>query len=430
MECVCDTAYGKVTGIHHGGCTAYLGIPFAKPPIGELAFRYPVRPEPWEDVYEAVRAKANSPQSPGQDPFTARYTDQDCLYLNVYVPDGIDMPAPVMVWVHGGAFSVGGTGLQDDGTIMYDLSRFAVDAQAIVVTFNYRLNVFGFLDLHALSDRFDQNCGLHDQVMALEFVRDNIAAFGGDPTQVTAFGESAGAASVLALSCMPAAKDLFQRCIVQSAVIEHFFTPDEGRANAELFMDLLGATDPEEILTLPEEDIERAGKTFEGNILLQGDIRCAFSPIIDGEYLPVAPVEGVKASPLPMLIGNNLREGDTFIKQIPFFLLPVITSYIQVDVPSGAGSIRDKASAGITKHVFVDPMKTMLRDRVGPVWKYEYRHGESLGHVDELPVLFGMEGNEDDATGLSMRKIWGRFANTGELNWQQYGEQPCKYAIE
>ena len=89
---------------------------------------------------------------------------------------------------------------------MYDLSKFAVDAQAIVVTFNYRLNVYGFLDLHALSDRFDQNCGLHDQVMALEFVRDNIAAFGGDPAQVTAFGESAGAASVLALSCMPAAK--------------------------------------------------------------------------------------------------------------------------------------------------------------------------------------------------------------------------------
>ena len=427
MERVCDTAYGKVTGIHHGGCTAYLGIPFAKPPVGELAFRHPVRPEPWEDVYEAVQGKANPLQSPAQDPFTARNTSEDCLYLNVYVPDDIPTPAPVMVWVYGGAFSVGGTGLQDDGTLMYDLSQFAVDAQAIVVTFNYRLNVYGFLDLHALSDRFDQNCGLHDQVMALEFVRDNISAFGGDPKQVTAFGESAGAASILALSCMPAAKGLFQRCIVQSAVIEHFFTPDEGRANAELFMDLLGATDPEEILTMPEEDIERAGKTFEGNILLQGDIRCAYSPIIDGEFLPVAPVEGAKKSPIPMLIGNNLREGDTFVKQIPFFLLPLITTYINVDVPSGGGSIRDKASAGITQHVFVNPMKSMLRDRVGPVWKYEYRHGENLGHIDELPVLFGME---DDSTGLMMRKIWGRFASTGELNWQQYGEQPCKYVIE
>ncbi len=427
MERVCDTAYGKVTGIRRGGCTAYLGIPFAQPPVGELAFRRPVRPEPWEGVYQAVQGKANPPQSPAQDPFTARYTSQDCLYLNVYVPDGIPEPAPVMVWVHGGAFSSGGTGLQDDGTLMYDLSQFAVDAQAIVVTFNYRLNVFGFLDLHALSDRFDRNCGLHDQVMAFEFVRDNIAAFGGDPEQVTAFGESAGAASILAMLCMPAAQGLFQRCIIQSAPIEHFFTPLEGRANAELFLDLLGVSRADDILAKSEEDIERAGNAFEGNILLQGEIRCAFSPIVDGEFLPVAPVEGVRKSPLPMLIGNNLREGDTFVKQLPFFLLPLVPRYIHADVPSGVSGVRERASAAITKSVFVDPMRAMLRDRVGPVWKYEYRHGESLGHVDELPVLFGMR---DDPTGLSMRKIWGRFASTGSVNWQQYGEQPCKYVIE
>lgn len=427
LERICDTTYGKVTGIRHGGCTAYLGIPFAKPPVGELAFRHPVRPEPWEGIYEAVRGKANPLQQPAEDAFTARYTSEDCLYLNVYVPDNIPMPAPVMVWVHGGAFSVGGTGLQDDGTLMYDLSKFAVDAGAIVVTFNYRLNVYGFLDLHALSDRFDQSCGLHDQIMAFKFVRENIAAFGGDPLQVTAFGESAGAACILALLCIPAAKGLFQRCIIQSACIEHFFTPDEARTHAELLLDLLGVSQPEEILDTPAEDIVRASKTLEGNILLKGDIRCAFSPVIDGEFLPVAPVKGVRRSNVPMLIGSNLREGDYFIKQFPFFLLPLITTYIQVDVPDIRGSVRDRASAAITRHVFVEPMKAMLRGRVGPVWKYEYRHGKDLAHVDELPVLFGMK---DDSTGLLMRKIWGRFANTGVLNWRQYGDVPCKYVIE
>ena len=421
-----NTEYGQVSGVRHNGCTAYLGIPFAMPPVGLLAFRHPVKPRPWDGVYAAVRGKANPVQTPEQDSFTSRNNSQDCLYLNIFVPDGIPTPAAVMVWIFGGAFSIGGTGQQDDGSLMYDMSRFAVDSQTIVVTLNYRLNVFGFLGLHQLSGRFDVNCGLYDQIMALRFVRDNIAAFGGDPDRITAFGQSAGAASILTLMCMPEAEGLFRRCIIQSACIEHFFTPEESRRNAEMFLNLLGVKCPESLLAMPEDQLVRASQKYERLLRLKGELRCAFSPTVDGSSLPVAPVEGLKEHALPLLIGNTLREGDFFIQSFPAAVLPILARYLRVKVPEGSDSYKQRASDGLTQQIFLEPLERMLRDYPAPVWKYMYRHGENLGHIDELPVLFGMT---DDDAGLEMRRVWGQFAKTGELGWPQYGLSHMEYSF-
>ena len=426
MKTIINTEYGQVSGVRHNGCTAYLGIPFAMPPVGLLAFRHPVKPHAWEGVYAAVRGMANPVQRLEEDPFTSRNNSQDCLYLNVFVPEDIPTPAAVMVWIFGGAFSVGGAGRQDDGSLMSDLSRFAADSQTIVVTLNYRLNVYGFLGLHQLSGRFDPNCGLYDQIMALRFVRDNIAAFGGDPERITVFGQSAGAASVLALMCMPEAEGLFRRCIVQSACIESFFTPEESRKNAELYLKLLGVTCPEMLLTMPEDRLLAASQKYERLLLLKGELRCAFSPTVDGRSLPAAPVEDLKKHPLPLLIGNTLREGDFFLRSYPAAVLPFLARYLHVKVPKGSDSYKERASDGLTQQIFLEPMKRMLRDYAAPVWKYEYRHGKNLGHIDELPILFGM--TEGD-TGVEMRRVWGQFAKTGELDWPQYGLSGVEYGF-
>ena len=248
-----------------------------------------------------------------------------------------------------------------------------------------------------------------------------------NPGRITAFGQSAGAASILALMCMPDAQGLFKRCIIQSPCVEHFFTPEESLKNAELFMRVLGAHSPEDILSLPEDRIIEAAEKYERGLMLRGDIRCAFSPIIDGRFLPVAPVEGVKQRPLPMLIGNTLKEGDFFLQPYPTALLPFIAGYLHVKIPRGEDRYRHRASDGLTQKVFLEPMERLLRDYNAPVWKYEYRHGENLGHSGELPTLFDAT---DDATGLEMRRIWGQFARTGQLDWPEYGLSQYVYGFD
>ena len=221
------TQYGLVRGIVKDGCEEYLGIPCAAPPVGELAVKHPVPPDSWEGVLDVVRGSVSPVQGKGRS--TIAVDGKDCLYLNVFVPLELSDDAPVMVWFYGGSYANGGCGrISDDSDeLFYDLAKFAVDTKTIVVSFNYRLNLEGFLNLNFLDKKFEKSNGLFDQMAALKFVRNNIHRFGGDADNVTVFGQSAGAACIVALLGMPEAETLFDKAIIQSPCVESFWNESQ-----------------------------------------------------------------------------------------------------------------------------------------------------------------------------------------------------------
>ncbi len=437
MKDTVKTKYGYISGIRRDGCIEFLGIPFAAPPTGKRAFRRPAEPEPWDGVLKAHKGRANPVQAKGV--FSADYVDEDCLYLNVYMPDTDRENLPVMVWIHGGAYSVGGTGASGKGSdrMEYDLSLYARETETAVVTVNYRLNFYGFLNLHYLSDRFDMNCGLYDQIAALRFVKENIAAFGGDENNITLFGQSAGAASVLALMTMPEAEELFDRSIVMSACVDHFFTEEESRENTRDYLKRIGVSEnePERLLSVTPRQVMSANNGFELDMLKRGEIRCAFSPVVDGITLKEMPKTAVVRSKKPMLIGSVLEEGNLHIGPVPTAVIPFIARKAGIKVPLFGGDYRKRASDAVTNHVYRAPMEAILKDYAGPAWRYEYRHttpdnkenGKGCFHAADVPVLMGVsvpfERVDDPETvrvGRHMRAVWSRFAYTGDPGWELY----------
>lgn len=440
------TEYGTITGIRRNGCRVFLGIPFAKPPVGNLAFRHPVPPDPWEDVLPCQAGKANPIQSDGS--FSAQYTSQDCLYLNIYVPENVSGPLPVMVWVYGGSYNTGGTGAAAEGSdeINYDLSFFARETNTIVVTFNYRLNLYGFLNLHFLSERFDQNCGLFDQILAMRFVRRNIQAFGGDPENITAFGQSAGGACILALMTMEDAKDLFQKCIIHSSCIEHFFTEKESERNTHTYLRIarIPADQLEMLLDLSSEQVEAINSKYSSRILKHGELRCAFSPTIDGVTLKAEPKSALNSSSLPLLIGCTKQEANLYISPIPSILTPFIALLLGVKVNCGSGEFKTRFSDAVTEHVYRRPMEEILSTYPGPSWRYEYAYvtpsnrinGLGSFHASDLPVLFGqsmpfenIDDPESQQMGKKMRAIWSRFAWNSSPGWAQWDKNLSPHLI-
>ena len=441
-----QTEYGTVAGIRRNGCRLFLGIPFAKPPVGDLAFRHPVRPDSWEGILPCVRGRANPVQSEGS--FSAQYKSQDCLYLNVYVPENAKGPLPVMVWVYGGSYNTGGTGAVTEGSdeMNYDFSFFAKETNTIVVSFNYRLNLYGFINLHYLSDRFDQNCGLYDQIMAMRFVRENIRAFGGDHENITAFGQSAGGSCILALMTMKEAEGLFQKCIIHSSCSEHFFTEKESERNTRAYLRLAGISKehPEKLLDLPAKQVESINSRYSRWILKHGELRCAFSPTIDGESLKTEPKIAVQSSSLPMLIGCTRNEANLYIMPIPSRVTPFLAPFLGVKVKPGPGAFKARFSEACTEHVYRRPMAEILASYTGPAWRYEYTYitpdGKKSGlecfHASDLPVLFGqsmpfenVDDPESQEAGRKMRVIWSGFAWNTDPGWPQWQKDPAAHPI-
>ena len=327
MPTVVRTARGAVRGAPaEGGGIAFKGIPYAAPPFGANRFRPPQPPAPWRGERDATAYGPTAPKPPYPAPLDSLLPEvdipgEDCLNLNVWTPaealaaaSGTRGRHPVMVWLHGGGFTNGSGSVPG-----YDGSRFARDG-VVCVTVNYRLGVEGFLYLGA-DDPAPPNLGLLDQIAALEWVRDNIAAFGGDPGQVTLFGQSAGAMSIGTLLAVPRARGLFRRAILQSGAAQHTLSPGTAELVGRHLAQRLGVPATREAFaTVPSDRLLSVQRGLRGEIA--GDPEPArwgdaarnlmpLEPVVDGELLPVPPLEAVAAGAaagVDLLIGSNSDE--------------------------------------------------------------------------------------------------------------------------
>jgi para-nitrobenzyl esterase len=318
---VVETTSGKIEGIFRKGLYIFCGVPYAAPPAGERRWLPPVPPEPWGGVRPAKEFAPTAPQSPMDiqflEPPEKQPQSEDCLYLNIWTPGLDGAKRPVMVWVHGGFFTTGA-----GSWLRYNGRTLSTRGDVVVVTINYRLGVLGFLNLNEVTKGripATGNEGLLDQVLALEWVRDNISRFGGDPDNVTIFGESAGAMSEGVLLAMPKARGLFHRAILQSGAAHHVNSLKSAGEVAEVFLDIVDTkpTEVDKLRSLTEQQIISAqGEVIPrvyGSKLAVGSL--PLGPVVDGNIIPELPIDSIaggSVDSVPILIGTNLDEWKLF----------------------------------------------------------------------------------------------------------------------
>lgn len=311
------TTHGDVEGEEEGGLRVFKGIPFAAPPVEALRLRATEPPNPWATTLRADEFGPACPQSLNTN------VDEDCLTLNVWGHLD-DRPRPVMVWIYGGGFVSG-----DSGLALYDGANLARDADVVVVSINYRLGVLGGLAIPELQAEDARgatgNMGLLDQIQALRWLASNLRAFGGDPDNVTVFGESAGAISTCALIGAPEADGLFHKAIMQSGNCVTMSSLDAGAlgtedgafAVGERFMERLGCDDATDRLAClralsVDEFVEVLGVSELLGGILSADLT---GPVVDGVVLPELPYERIArgaAPSRPLIVGSNGNEGRLF----------------------------------------------------------------------------------------------------------------------
>ena len=307
---IVETLQGRVEGVQAGDVIAFKGLPFAAPPVAGLRWKPPEAPASWSDVRKAAEYGHSCLQPASK---YGQVTDQseDCLYLNVWAPAKIDKPLPVMVWIYGGGYVIG-----SGASKLYDGSAFARDG-VILVTLNYRLGSLGFfahpaLTREAAPDQPLGDYGLMDQIAGLKWVKANIARFGGDPEQVTVFGESAGAGSILYLMTSDSAKGLFQKAIVESGPA--FSLPASLSAKeheGEAFLARAGAPEgatAEQLRALPAASLIAPGEGVN------------WGPFPDGRMFkgPIEPAFAAgRTVGVPMMIGSNTDDGSLGVVGYP-----------------------------------------------------------------------------------------------------------------
>ncbi|WP_164545234.1 carboxylesterase/lipase family protein [Antribacter gilvus] len=445
------TDTGEVQGLAEAGTLQWRGIPYAAPPVGDLRLRAPQPAEPWTGVRDATRFGAAAPQPPGDSltgvPATWRQ-GEDCLTLTVVASEGpAEHPRPVIVYLHGGAFLVG-----SGGSHLYRGEGLVRATDVVYVSVNYRLGALGWLDLSAYGTAerpVDTNVGLRDQIAALQWVQRNIAAFGGDPAEVTVMGESAGASSALAILASPLAGGLVRRAIVQSGFSDARPREQAARA-AEGFVDELGG--PAALF-----DAEPAAFVAAmDRLIAAGGGNLPVGPTLDDDALPVDPVAALRdgaAADVPLLIGTNRDEGRFFQKQASIFP----TSAESLDRLLGTGPAADGVRAAYRGY----RSRRTVAARMGgdavfwassvaaaaaqsahaPTWMYRFDFaptalrlaGLGATHGMELAYVFGRVdspgmrkalslGGARAAAGLEarMQAVWGTFARHGTAGWERY----------
>jgi para-nitrobenzyl esterase len=452
---------GKVEGVERDGVLLFRGIPFAAPPVGPRRFRPPVREETWDGVRDATRFSAEIAQaelpiarvlgSAGGD------SKEDGLYLNVWTPACDDAHRPVMVWIHGGAYIFG------SGSVpWYDGTHFAQHGDVVVVTINYRLGPLGFLHL---ADEFGPalagsgNAGILDQVAALEWVRDSIAAFGGNPDDVTVFGESAGANSVGTLLALPAARGLFRKAIAQSGAGAWVADRERASVIARLTLDNLAIRpgDIEALQAVPVADLLAAQPGAAISVAGSG-AALSWQPVVDGDVLPQAPIDAVRAghaAGIHLLTGTNQHEVTLF--QV---LDPTLAELDDGRIVELLASVADEPaellrayralmpeatpqavwSALATDAAFRMPAVRLAdaQQAHGAAWMYRFTWETPVfggvlrsTHALEIPFVFDTldqpgadqftgDGPERAAIADAMHRAWITFARNGDPGWPAY----------
>jgi para-nitrobenzyl esterase len=464
---VATTKQGKVEGTLKLGCLQFRGIPFAAPPVGALRWKLPQPPASWDGVRDATEFGPICPQIAGtMEALGGRAAEpdpmsEDCLTLNVFTPAADDGERPVMVWIHGGAFATG------SGRVpWYSGHNFARDG-VVCVTINYRLNGFGFLELAELfGDGYagSGTLGIADQVAALEWVRDNIASFGGDPSNVTIFGESAGGMSVGTLMATPSAAGLFTKAIPQSGAAHASNTTEIGTRIAQRFCEHVGVTpgDRDALLALTSEQILDgvttlgAGLATDNTELFGADFAgfaMPWQPVIGGSLVPRAPIDALRdgaASGVATLAGTTLEEWKLFTIMAPEDSLRTRAIRPLRNLCTQAGKSVDEligayeAKVGDDELALRNALETDRNFRIpairlaeaqvasgAPTWMYRFdwktpAFGGRMGacHALEIPFVF----DNLDAPGVNVftggaapqtlataaHDAWVSFAKTGE----------------
>lgn len=450
---VVSTQYGRVSGVRQGGSHAYLGLPFAQPPVGDLRWRAPAKPDGWTGVRDGSKFAANCYQAEARrfGPYTPEFmidagpVSEDCLYLNVWSPAQGGSNLPVLVWIHGGGFG-GGSG----SIPIYSGDRLAAKG-AVVVTVNYRVGAFGFLahpELTAESpNRTSGNYGLLDMVAALEWVQGNIARFGGDPTRVTVAGQSAGAMAINALILSPNAKGLFSRAITESGT--------GGGSTA-----------------IPLQEAERGGETLVGLIGTKtlADLRRAPAALILKESGSGPPVPGAPPRPrmVPVFDGKVVVGDPNDPTTQPIVRVPQLSGYnrdegrgvtlgqkstpaaFEESVRARFGTLAERVLAvyphandtEATQSAYLLPRdaatvthalfgQARMQSAGRPFYPYLYEHvypgpeSAIFGtfHTSEVPYVFGIldqQGRpftaEDRRISDEMQAYWLNFMRTGDPN--------------
>ncbi len=439
-----EVAGGTIKGIKTEGVTVYKGIPFAAPPVGELRWKAPQPVIPWKG--ELLANKFGPAPVQGGRFVDSDQQSEDCLYLNIWVPDGYKgEKLPVMVWIYGGAFNTGATSLETYNGI--NLAKQGV----IVVSIGYRVGVFGFMAHPLLSEESGEsvsgNYGLLDQIAGLKWVKNNVSTFGGDSNNVTIFGESAGGISVSMLCASPLAKGLFHKAISESG--GSFGPIEDNRTYGILslqgaekigndFISKLGAHSLEEMRTLS------AQKIIEADTVSLLSFRfwpvCDGKVIVDDQYKLYSKGEFMD---IPVLIGTNSDEGSLFIRK------KSVKQHLE-DLDNTFGPMKDlalecypadnrKVAKQSSRNIFRDMTFAWptyawanLQTEYGTADVYYYyfdqhpkifngaMHASELSyvfdHMDSHPIPLMHYNNEDKALSAIMVKYWTNFAKNGNPN--------------